>query len=645
LSTTDTDHNWSIDDSIALYALDRWGRDYFGCNERGELVVHMPTSAGPQTLSLVEVVRGLAERGLDMPLMLRLENLLDDRIRALNEAFRAAIADCGYDGEYRAVFPVKVNQQSHVISEIVRFGERFDHGLEAGSKGELLVAMASLRDSRRVIICNGYKDEEFIDLGLQARKLGQSCFFVVETLEEIHLIIRRSRRWGVQPLIGVRLKLTTPVDGHWSEDSGDKSLFGLTAGQLVEVVDTLRDAGLLDSLRLLHFHIGSQIPSISNIRDGIREACRYYTDLVREGAPLGYLDLGGGLAVDYDGTAGGSGHSCNYSLEEYCFDVVASVKAALEPEDVGLPTLLSESGRATVAPMSVLLFNILHVGNPHPGVIDPADLPDLKGPLEQLAANLEQVSDDTLQACFNDAVYFRSELRTAFSYGSVSLRERALGEKLYAVTLQRIAEHMRKQEAPLPAGLDAVPSLLAETYYGNFSVFQSLPDAWAIGQVFPVLPIHRLDEEPTRQAIIADLTCDCDGKLGRFVGADGECATLSLHPLRDGEDYILGVFMVGAYQETLGDLHNLFGDTNVASVRMNSEGRLEYVHELAGDSVSDVLSYVEYKPDRLFEQFRSAAEDAVRDGRLSVSERQEMLRLFNGTLGGYTYLERAEASA
>jgi arginine decarboxylase len=600
----------------------------------------MPQGDSTHALSLLEVVEGLRERGLDMPLMLRLENLVDERITALNQAFASAIEQCGYQNHYRGVFPIKVNQQSHVIEEIARFGRRFSHGLEAGSKAELLVAMASLAGTDSTIVCNGYKDQEFIDLGLQARKLGMSCFFVVETLKEVSLIIERSRHWQVEPLIGVRLKLTTEVDGHWANDSGDRSLFGLTSSQLVQLVDELRAEDMLQCLRLLHFHIGSQIPTIACIRDGVREACRYYLDLLAEGAPLGYLDLGGGLAVDYDGTGGASGHSCNYSLDEYCVNIVQGIREALEPSCAAHPVLISESGRATVAPMSVLLFNILHVADFMPGHIDIESGDDLQGPVLHLWEALEAVAPDTLQTCFNDALYYRSELRTAFRYGDVSLRERARGENLCLATLQRIEEMLESGDEPPPPGLESINELLAEIYYGNFSVFQSLPDAWAIAQVFPVMPIHRLNENPMHHAVIADLTCDCDGKLKRFVGPEGECSTLRLHPLRDGEDYILGAFLVGAYQETLGDLHNLFGDTNVASVRINGEGRLEYVHELAGDSVSDVLSYVEYRPDNLLQQFRSAAEAAVRDGVVSVAERQEMLRLFGEMLRGYTYLEK-----
>jgi len=403
-------------------------------------------------------------------------------------------------------------------------------------------------------------------------------------------------------------------------------------------VDELRRGEMLDCLRLLHFHLGSQIPTIHCIREGVREACRFYIDLVQEGAPLGYLDLGGGLAVDYDGTAGGSGHSCNYSLEEYCVDIVEAVQDSLDPHAIEHPVLVTESGRATVASMSVLLFNVLDVGhfNPAPCVEPP---PRANAQVRHLWDALQAVNADNLQESFNDALYYRDQLRAAFHHGLLTLRERAEGENLCLAVLQRVAALSRDAEDPLPAWVESLREMLADTYYGNFSVFQSLPDAWAIAQVFPVMPIHRLHERPTRRALIADLTCDCDGKLHRFVGPQGEASTLPLHPLREGEEYYLGVFLVGAYQETLGDLHNLFGDTNVASVRLSAEGGLEYVHELHGDSVADVLSYVEYQPADLYQQFRSTAENAVRNGRIDVRERQQMLGLFSDSLRGYTYFK------
>ncbi len=612
--------------------------EYFGISDSGNLTVKAPTTNGVQTVEFSEILSGLKQRGLDMPVMLRLENLVNDRITELNETFADAIKETQYRGEYRGVFPIKVNQQSHVVAEIARFGERFDHGLEVGSKAELLIAMSTLGSVECPIVCNGYKDAEFIDLGLQARRIGFQVFFVVETPNEIPLILERCSHWDVEPLIGVRVKLSTTVEGHWSNDSGDRSLFGLSTVQLVEIVDLLRDSEKLHCLQLLHFHLGSQIPNIRNIRDGVTEACRYYIALIDEGAPMGYFDLGGGLAVDYDGSRSTDGHSRNYDLKEYCVDILDCIVTALDRHGIEHPTLITESGRWTVAPMSVLLFNILEVNDFQPQTL-PDPLPEgVDESIDGLIETLRHIDTRRLQENLNDAAYYRDGARKSFQSGKISLRQRAIAENIFLTIMHKIAERIPEMSRP-SASMLAIQDKLADIYYGNFSVFQSLPDTWAIGQIFPVMPLQRLNEEPTRNAIIGDLTCDCDGQLNKFVGRQTNTSTLRLHELKSGEDYCLGVFLVGAYQETLGDLHNLFGDTNVVSVRVTPEGRLQFVHELEGDSIGDVLSYVEYQPQEIYQKFRARAEDAVEAGRISVAQRQEMLRLFNESLRGYTYFE------
>lgn len=628
---------WTVADATELYGIDTWGADYFAISDVGEVVIN--ANHGTTSLSLLTVAEALRERGLDMPLLLRVENHLDKSISKLNQAFADAIQSAGYQGQYRGVFPIKVNQQSHIIEELARFGERYHHGLEAGSKAELLIALATLQDRESLIVCNGYKDEEFIDLGLQARRLGIACVFVIETPSELPLIIQRSQAMGVEPMLGVRLKLSTKVEGHWSEDSGDRSLFGLTSTQLISIVDGLKAADMLHALKLVHFHLGSQIPNIRNIRDGVQEACRYYIDLIEEGAPLGYLDLGGGLAVDYDGSRSTDGHSRNYSLEEYCVDIVEAVQQSLEPHQIPHPTIVTESGRATVAYTSVLLFNILDVNHFEPNSL-PEQLPaDAHPQLHNLAAIKQSLQRGHYQEAYNDALYYRDQVQESFRRGEISLRERSLGENLCLEILQQLKEVLPKLDR-VPQEMEGLAEQLADIYYGNFSVFQSLPDAWAIKQVFPVMPIHRLSEQPKRAAIIADLTCDCDGKLDNFTTPDGESSTLTLHELKPDEEYFLGVFLVGAYQETLGDLHNLFGDTNVANVRVNSDGSFDVVHELHGDSIADVLTYVEYEPRELYRKFRDIAEQAVREERISVAERQLMLGAFSESLRGYTYFER-----
>ncbi len=639
MNPTEKNIEWNTRRAAELYGIEEWSSGYFGISPAGEVVVRAPTTEGDAIVSLMEIVDGMQQRGLQMPVLLRLENLVDKRISILNDSFAQAIESSGYRGQYRGAFPIKVNQQRHVVAEIARFGERYNHGLEAGSKAELMVALAMLTNRESLIICNGYKDAEFISLGLQARKLGFKCFFVLETLSELQSVIERSRALNIEPLIGVRLKLSTKVEGHWSADSGDRSLFGLNTNELVTVIDTLRDANLLHCFQLLHFHLGSQIPNIRSIRSGVLEACRYYIELVGEGAPLGYLDLGGGLAIDYDGTCSTNGHSRNYSVQEYCIDVVEAIQESLDKHRIPHPVIVTESGRATVAHTSILLFNILDVTNFEPTAL-PADLPQgCHEMIHNLWLSLASIHLSNLQESYNDVMYYRDKIRDFFHSGDISLRHRVLAENIYLAALQKIAS-LLPQMKRIPAELESLPQLLADIYYGNFSVFQSLPDSWAIGQVFPVMPIHRLNEEPSRHAIIADLTCDCDGKLQKFASPEGESSTIALHPIKAGEEYYLGVFLVGAYQETLGDLHNLFGDTNVASVRINADASIDFVHEIHGDSIADVLSYVEYEPNSLYQQFRQTAEQAVRDGIINVADRQQMLAAYSEGLRGYTYFEK-----
>ena len=637
-ATKSIQSGWTIEDSINLYGVDRWSNGYFGVAANGNLTITAP-GIEQQPVELLNVVEGLKQRGHDMPVMLRIENLLSDRVKQLNEAFARAISQSEYQGDFRAVFPIKVNQQHHVVSEIARFGDPYGHGLEAGSKAELLIAMSTKRSKESLIICNGYKDEEFVDLGLQATCIGFKCFFVLETPHELRLILERAKHWGIKPLIGVRLKLSTTVDGHWAGDSGDRSLFGLSTRQLIEVVDHLRESNQLDCLQLLHFHLGSQIPNIRNIRDGLREACRFYIDLVKEGAALRYLDLGGGLAVDYDGSSSIEAHSRNYDLDEYCVDIVETVMASLDPHDVAHPTLVTESGRWTVAPMSVLLFNVLSVSHFDPTPLGELDQSKLSESTCSLLESLSAINERRLQENYNDAIYFRDQMQSEFRAGDISLRERALAENICLTILHKIAAMVLNLKKPAPELVKMCESL-SDIYYGNFSVFQSLPDAWAIEQIFPVMPLHRLNEKPTRTAIIADLTCDCDGKLNKFAHEDGISPTIPLHEFQEDDDYIIGVFLVGSYQETLGDLHNLFGDTNVVSIGITDDGNIEFLHELAGDTISDVLSYVEYQPKEMYSRFRTMAEEAVRDGSITVDQRREMLRLFEESLRGYTYFEQ-----
>ena len=631
--------NWSAADSAELYGIRRWGAGYFDLADDGTVGVTIPFNGSRARVSLLDIIAGMRERGLQMPVLLRIENILDAQVSLLNESFGRAMRALSYRGSYRGVFPIKVNQQCQVIEEIVRFGSRYGHGLEAGSKAELLIALATMDPESGYIVCNGYKDTEFITLGLQAIKLGYRCFFVLETPTELPIVLETSRALGIRPMLGVRVKLASRVGGAWNESSGDRSIFGLTTSQIVELIDALKRHAMLDCLQLLHYHLGSQIPNIRDIRSGVLEAGRYYADLQQEGAPLGFLDLGGGLAVDYDGSQTNYDYSKNYSLDEYCLDVVEQIMSVLDPLGIEHPVIVTESGRATVAYSSVLLFNILDVTR-----FEPAEVPAAAASRREhelignLRESLKGVSPRNLQECYNDAVFYREELRELFKRGQIRLRELSLAEDIFLEIVRSIVRELQGVKR-VPPGLDGLEQSLSDIYYGNFSVFQSLPDVWAINQIFPIMPVHRHNEPPTRQAIIADITCDSDGKIDQFIDTRGIRKTLPVHPLVDGQPYYLGVFLVGAYQETLGDLHNLMGDTNVVSVRINADGTFDFVREISGDSISDVLSYVEYQPQQLLEQFRKTAEAGVRKGRITVAERQAVMEGFAASLRGYTYYE------
>jgi arginine decarboxylase len=556
----------------------------------------------------------------------------------LHESFGRAIKEFNYQGHYRGVYPIKVNQQQQVLEEITEFGALYHHGLEAGSKPELIAALAYMQDPIAYLVCNGYKDEEFVDLGLYACKMGIQCVFVVENPSELELIIARSEVLGIRPIIGVRLKLSTQASGHWNHSGGERSVFGLNPSQVCDLVDRLREAGMLDCLKLLHYHVGSQIPDIRDIREAVVEACRVYTGLVDEGAPMGVLDLGGGLAVDYDGSHGNSEASRNYDLDEYCVAIIENMVSTLDENDIPHPNIITESGRATVAYYSVLLFNILDESR-----FEISDLPtqlpdDAHELLHNLMAVVRVVSLRNAQECYHDAFYYRDEIHQRFKRGTMSLRERALAGEIFWHIVTRIAKLTEEMEY-IPNELRGLPAMLADIYYGNFSLFQSLPDVWAIDQLFPVMPIHRLSQKPEREVVVADITCDCDGKIDRFVGQYTSRDTLPLHNLTD-EEYYLGVFLVGAYQETLGDLHNLLGDTNVVTIQIDPDGQLRYTRELEGDSVADVLSYVEYDPKNMMKRIRKLAEEAVCGDTITARDRRDIMEAFENGMRGYTYFER-----
>ncbi len=634
---------WNIDKAKKTYGINRWGNDHFDINNDGNVTVKDKINKGNNALPLMDVIEGIQDRGLQMPVLLRVENILDESIRTLNETFRKVIKSSDYQNDFRGVYPIKVNQQAQIVEEVALFGAPYGHGFEVGSKAEMIVALSTIKQSDSLIICNGYKDKEFIDLGLQAVKLGCRCFFVVEMLSELTLIIARSKALGVEPRIGVRVKMTSKVGGHWQSTSGDRSVFGLSASQIVEVVEQLKAEDMLHCLQLLHCHLGSQIPNIRDIRSGIVEACRYYTDLCKEGAAMGYIDLGGGLAVDYTGAQSSSTQSRNYSLLEYCEDIVDTLITTFDAEGIVHPVIVTESGRATVAYSSILLFNTLDTTQFEPQEIPP----EVEGEHE-LISNLREIltylKPQRVQECFNDAYFYRDEIRELFKRSQIDLRTRSLAENIFLDVLQNISTVLESMER-IPIELEKLKESLADIYYCNFSLFQSLPDSWAIDQLFPIMPIHRLNEEPDRSAVLADITCDCDGKIDRFIADHDSDSTLPLHSLKSGEEYYLGIFLVGAYQETLGDLHNLFGDTNVVSIRLNKDGTFEFVKEVHGDTIADVLSYVEYEPKQMRSNFRDKLEAAVNAGVITARERQSIINTFDASMQGYTYYEKEDTEA
>ena len=629
--------NWNIHDAEKLYRINDWGNGYFHISETGEVEVRLKDKSPQSSISLLSIAKGLQERGLKLPVLLRFSNILDDRIQHINESFLHAIQDAGYQGTYRGVYPIKVNQQQQVVEEICKYGQQYHHGLETGSKAELIIALAHIDDPEAYVICNGYKDEEYIDLALKGLQLGINTVLVVEMPGEVGIILQRSRALGIKPNIGLRMKPSTMASGHWTDSGGDRSVFGLNTTQVIQVVDRLRKENMLDCLKLLHYHLGSQIPNIHDIRVGATEAARFYAGLVQEGAPMGLLDIGGGLAIDYDGSHSNSPNSRNYTTKEYCDDVVEEIMTICKEEKISHPTIISESGRALVSYYSVLLMNILDTNvfwdgkNGEEVVYDQMLMPAL----ENLLYVRTMLNEKNAQECLNDLNYYREEIRNKFLYGKVNMRERAAAEHVY---WSIVAEIQQKYGDIHAAEIQKLEHQLSDIYYGNFSLFQSLPDVWAIDQLFPIMPIHRLETKPDRKAVLSDITCDSEGKIDKFITSKGVSDTLALHTPKEDEDYILGVFLVGAYQETLGDLHNLLGDTNVVSVTYE-DGNFSLHNELEGDTVADVLSYVEYEPKRLETMIRTKAEKAVQEGRITVQERRRIISAYTAGLRGYTYYE------
>ena len=632
---------WSIEDSLELYSVDSWGAGYFHVNGAGHVVVR-PDRDPSRAIDLYEVVEQLKARDLTAPVVIRFSDILRDRLRSLHRAFAAAIAENEYRGRYAAVFPIKVNQQRLVVEEVYRGSAELGFGLEVGSKPELLAVMAMTEDAPdRLIICNGFKDDSYIEAVILASKLGRTIIPVIENFSELAYVLKHANRYGVRPRIGVRVKLASEGAGRWRESAGDRSKFGLFTTELLELVDVLREHGMLDCLKLVHCHPGSQLHDIRRVKEAVGELAHVYAELKRLGAGVEYIDVGGGLAVDYDGSRTNFESSMNYSLQEYANDVVYRVANVCDARGIEHPVIISESGRAIAAHHSVLVFNVLGASR-----LDRFRIPDdlggdgteLPPPVGDLLDAWRSVSERRLVECWHDAQQARDQVQQMFSLGYLSLEMRGLAERLYWATCARVRDHARRLSR-MPEELEGLDAVLTDTYFCNFSIFQSLPDAWAIDQLFPIMPLHRLDEPPTRSAVLADITCDSDGKIDRFVSQRDVKRALELHEPLPGQDYYLAAFLVGAYQETLGDLHNLFGDTHVVHIRLDEEHGWWIEEVLKGDTANRVLSYMQYDTDELYPRFARDCERAMRDGRLSVAEGQALKRFYESELAGYTYLE------
>jgi arginine decarboxylase len=637
-STNGIPRKWTVADSAETYGIKYWSQGFFAINDSGHVISH-PNGQDAGTIDLKELVDEVLRRGIGLPLLIRFSDILKSRVVELHEAFRKAMAEYSYKGDYRGVYPIKVNQHRYVVEEICQFGRPYHYGLEAGSKPELLAVMGILDDEDALIICNGYKDEEYIETALMCSKLGRKVIIVVEKYSELELIANTARKIGVKPRIGMRVKLASKGSGRWEASGGDRSKFGLSIREVSEAVKFLREKDMLGCFELLHFHLGSQISAIRAVKNALREAGRFYVELTKLGAPLRYFDAGGGLGVDYDGSQTNFASSMNYTLQEYANDLVFALQEICDASDVPHPTIVTESGRAVVAHHSMLVMDILGVGEFDVGKA-PDTLPeDAHRVVKNLLDEYREISTKNLREAYHDAVEYREEALSLFALGSLSLTERMIAEDIFWAICQKILNMVRDLRE-IPEEFDGLERALSDTYFCNFSMFQSLPDIWAIDQLFPVMPIHRLDEEPTRRAVLADITCDSDGKIDHFIDRRDVKNVLELHPVNPGDDYYMGVFLVGAYQEILGDLHNLFGNTNTVHVSLMPGGGYQIEHVVTGDTVTDVLRYVSYAREDLLARVRRFAEQAVRASRMTLEETRSMLRMYEEGLAGYTYLER-----
>ncbi|MBE6345773.1 MAG: biosynthetic arginine decarboxylase [Lentimicrobiaceae bacterium] len=628
---------WRIEDSAELYNINNWGINYFSINEKGHIVV--TPREGCASVDLRELVDELQLRDVSVPMLIRFPDIIDTRIETIDSCFKAAAKEYEYKGQNFIVFPIKVNQMRPVVDEIVSHGKKFNIGLEAGSKPELHAIIASNTDTNSLIICNGYKDESFIELALLAQKMGRTIIIVVEKLNELKLITRVAKRLKVTPNIGVRIKLASSGSGKWEDSGGDGSKFGLTTSELLEALEYLEKNNMKDCLRLVHYHIGSQVTKIRSIKIALKEAAQFYVQLHKMGFNIEFVDVGGGLGVDYDGSRSSSASSVNYSIQEYVNDVIFSVADACDKNDLPHPNVITESGRALTAHHSVLIFEVLETAS-LPEWDDDEDISEEDHELiHELYESWEKLTNkqSSMLETWHDAQQIREEALDLFSLGMLDIKARAKVERLFW-SIAREINQMTSDLKRIPEDFSSLPKLLADKYFCNFSLFQSLPDAWAIDQIFPIIPIHRLDEQPSRMATLQDVTCDSDGKVSSYVTTKNQSHTMPVHNMNSKDPYYIGVFLVGAYQEILGDLHNLFGDTNAVHVTVDEKGY--YIDQIIdGETVAEVLEYVQYSPKKLVRTVESWVTSCVKQGKITVEEGKEFLSNYRSGLYGYTYLE------
>ncbi len=630
---------WTVASARALYNIEGWGIGFFDINEAGHIVVRPDREKTDRELDLFNLANDLEEQGVGLPLLLRFSDILRTRIESLNDKFAHAREEYGFTGGYTTVYPIKVNQQRHVVEEIVEFGKKAGVGLECGSKPELQAVLGLAEHTDHLIVCNGYKDEEFMRLALMGQKLGHQVFIVLEQLSEVDVLLQVADELGVVPTAGVRIKLYSEGSGRWAKSGGEKSKFGLSTAQLVRLVDKLNAAGRLDILKLIHFHLGSQITDIRYIKAGLQEVARYYAELRGLGVDISHVDVGGGLGVDYDGSGSTSQASVNYTLQEYADDVIYTLAEACREHELPMPHIISESGRALTAHHALLLLSVIDVESQADNAV-PELTDDHYSLLHEMAADYasvsKRVSRKRVREVYHDATFDKERAQELFNTGVLSLRDRAIAEQIYLATISAVARIAQRDRDEYSDIIDDLEANLVDRYFCNFSLFQSLPDSWAIDQLFPIMPIHRLNEEPTRRGTIQDVTCDSDGKIGRFIGDRTTRPSLELHPFNDGDPYIIGIFLTGAYQEILGDLHNLFGDTNAVHIRLSGDGAYEVTDLVHGDTVTEVLAYVQFRASDLLATFRRKVANATN---LERQQANAFIADYVAGLEGYTYLE------